>query len=395
MPQPAATTARARADWADIAKGASIVGVVLLHVTGAYAREVCGVGAAAKCTHWGDINQALTPMRVPLFFAISGFFAHRALTRDWGEVLRPRVFNQLYVYFLWTVLFAGVMVATDSQTSAGAIRALERSWVTSGAYWYISALAVFFVVAKLTMRLPAWLMIAFGAALVLATPPIWEAINDNGDVDTRLWRLTFYFVYFLIGARFTDVLSRCAEAGRKPLVFGVALTVVAGLDIAYALSDKDTALRLAVSVSAVFGGAAIAMGISSLAAARWFGRVVGRRTLGVYLLQALINNVITERVADHFAPQLRQHHLLAVLFPPVVTVAVVVATLAIYETALRLGLRWLFHLPGGRTRRQKSEPVGQVAEEDEIDAGLEAEPEEAGPGESEPGAPGPPEPAPG
>src|SRR3712207_8675988 len=46
---------------------------------------------------WHEVTEALRPVRMPLFFAISGFFASRAVHRPWRDA-RARVMGGDYLY---------------------------------------------------------------------------------------------------------------------------------------------------------------------------------------------------------------------------------------------------------------------------------------------------------
>ena len=88
-----------RLSWIDTVKGLAIVLVVLHHAA---------VLAAAK--NWsGDqlntLTDALLTVRMPLFFAMSGFFFLRRVDRPWSWQLRNRAGPFLWLYVLWTVLW--------------------------------------------------------------------------------------------------------------------------------------------------------------------------------------------------------------------------------------------------------------------------------------------------
>lgn len=350
----------ARVDWADIAKAFSIVGVVLLHVTGEFGRELC-LPRDGDCSPWAAVNRALTPLRVPLFFAVSGFFAAAAIRRPWRQVLGPRILNQLYVYLLWTALALTLLALVGAEPWHRLGAGMGRAWLGYGDYWYVFALAVFFPLVKLTRRVPAPVVVAVAA--VLALLPWWWQHRLGEPVDKRVWRLMFYLIYFVIGARLAGPLARVAETGRRLSVCLLAVAVLTALEVAYLSTAGPNSWSgpwpwLVLSATAVFAGAALAQQAARWSAARWFGRVVGRRTLGLYLMQGLLVGalvpVLLEDVDGPGPGWLRWG------FVPAVTLGVVVTSLLI-ETGLRsLRLGWLFRLPGIDRRRGPagSEPPG-------------------------------------
>src|SRR5699024_708546 len=74
---PASTPRKAnRVEWADTAKGLSIIGVCLMHIVTAV--------PDGTSTPLGLLSSFLDPLRMPLFFLVSGLFAHRGLERPPG-----------------------------------------------------------------------------------------------------------------------------------------------------------------------------------------------------------------------------------------------------------------------------------------------------------------------
>ena len=66
-----------RVGWPDTAKGICIILVVLWHVVTKHAIEVAGAGPVTDA--WVMLNAQLLPLRIPLFFLVSGVFAARAV----------------------------------------------------------------------------------------------------------------------------------------------------------------------------------------------------------------------------------------------------------------------------------------------------------------------------
>lgn len=92
-----------RLAWADAAKGLCIALVVLYHVVGKHYDQVLPAELASVATAWALVGYAPRPLRMPLFFVLSGMFAARALQRPWRQALGPRV---LALYYLYAVVAA-------------------------------------------------------------------------------------------------------------------------------------------------------------------------------------------------------------------------------------------------------------------------------------------------
>src|SRR5699024_7156213 len=92
---PASTPRKAnRVEWADTAKGLSIIGVCLMHIVTAV--------PDGTSTPLGLLSSFLDPLRMPLFFLVSGLFAHRVLERTLGDLWYRRLWFLLVPYLVFT-----------------------------------------------------------------------------------------------------------------------------------------------------------------------------------------------------------------------------------------------------------------------------------------------------
>ena len=113
-------------------------------------------------------NEALWMLRMPLFFFVSGLFAAKTIDLDWRGFLRDKVGNILYLYVLWTfiVFFTTIFIAQ-------AFGPDEINWSQPfllfveppRTLWFMYALAVSFVLAKLLRPIPN--VLVFGIAFAL------------------------------------------------------------------------------------------------------------------------------------------------------------------------------------------------------------------------------------
>lgn len=86
-------SAQKRLVWPDVAKGISILGVVLLHI---------GIGVPEGESTWlYQLNTWLDPLRMPLFFVVSGYFSTKVLQFTLRDVLVKRVWFFLVPYIIW------------------------------------------------------------------------------------------------------------------------------------------------------------------------------------------------------------------------------------------------------------------------------------------------------
>ena len=183
-----------RIDWVDYAKGICIVMVVMMHST-------LGVEAAADAQSWMHaLVEFAKPFRMPDFFLISGLFLARVIDRDWRRYLDRKVVHFLYFYVLWvTIQFAFKAPGLAAELgAAGVAKFYLLSYLEPfGTLWFIYLLPVFFVVTKLTRRVPPVLIFLVGAALEAA--PIetgWIMIDEFAA------RFVYFFAGYWLGSQF-------------------------------------------------------------------------------------------------------------------------------------------------------------------------------------------------
>src|SRR5438309_449274 len=166
----------ARVDWVDYAKGICIVMVVMMH-------SVLGVELAAGETGFMHVAVAFAkPFRMPDFFLISGLFLPLVIDRDWRTYLDRKVVHFAYFYVVWVTIQFGfkapAFAAETSWRDAGLLY-LESFIEPFGTLWFIYLLPIFFVVTKLTRRIPApaiWLVAAALETARITTG--WTAIDE-------------------------------------------------------------------------------------------------------------------------------------------------------------------------------------------------------------------------
>lgn len=191
-----------RLQWAEVAKGACIVLVVLWHVIMKHYPQIDWRVPVPLPGLWGAVSEQLLPLRMPLFFAISGFFAAAAVRRPWRVIRRSKVAKFLYLYVLWLCIHTGLraLVPDFGTERAGDLRQfLEQLTITPSNLWYLQALAIYFV---------AFVLSATAAAELVATP------GNRGGVYQNL-------VFFLAGLYGKPLVERVATAASWRRFFAV------------------------------------------------------------------------------------------------------------------------------------------------------------------------------
>lgn len=339
-----------RLQWPDIAKGVCILLVVLHHVTGKQYAAVVPSGFGSAEDAWMWLTGVLKPVRMPLFFAVSGFFAASSVARPWPAV-RKRIVNPYYLYVVWLVVFAGIYSAERTlpanRTNGVADLLTELVWAATS-MWFLFALAAYFALAKALRCVPAPLVLAAAAAVAMSTS--WLPLDETNRVA-----VLSHFGYFAFGAYYPHLVRRLVGL-RLPLT-GL-LAAYAGVSIVLGLTGVPRSVALLVL-------SLVGVPIGVTAAARLSGTVVarplawlGRRTLPVYVLHMAVLAVVAHLPIGLQLGWAPATGLLAVVYPAVMTGLIALTCLGVHRLLVGGGLGFLFAAPaallapaGGRALR--------------------------------------------
>ncbi|WP_080794046.1 acyltransferase family protein [Corynebacterium pacaense] len=210
----------ARLDWPDIARGLSILGVVLLHVTLAVPE--------GGSTLIAELNHFLDPLRMPLFFLVSGFFSVKVLNQSFARLFTTRLWFFLVPYAIWAPieLYSHyVEVDLHAGHPPMPLQFYVSAIINGGTmYWFLHALVCFNLVLWLTRRLPRWAIVLVALSPMLLMP----AFSDHLLVR----RMVIYLPVFLIGVYLRPQIARFAEMAARPrTVVTVVALYVAGMAV--------------------------------------------------------------------------------------------------------------------------------------------------------------------
>ena len=201
-----------RLAWPDVAKGVSILGVVALHVT-------LAVPGGRDSLLW-DINTYLDPLRMPLFFLISGIFSTKVFEFTFRELALRRLWFFFVPYFVWvpielfTKSYERHLVFGSDMLSIG-----DYAWhllFGVNMAWFLYALTLFNIVLWITRRLPS------AVAILLSFLPI-VAIPLHTDYHI-VGKAILYLPLFIIGAHLRTFIL---NFGNKALSVS-AMTIAGG-----------------------------------------------------------------------------------------------------------------------------------------------------------------------
>lgn len=152
--------------WPDLAKGLSIIGVVILHVSQAIPGGT--ETALARANSWID------PVRMPLFFLVSGLFSAKVLHMSFGELFRRRLWFFLVPYMVWvpvelyTKNLQWYWHFGTPMRSVGEVAQLVVLGHTMG--WFLHALILFNILLWCARRLSPPAVIALSLSPLLVLP---------------------------------------------------------------------------------------------------------------------------------------------------------------------------------------------------------------------------------
>ncbi|MGV1034791.1 MAG: acyltransferase family protein [Microbacteriaceae bacterium] len=341
--------------WADSAPGLAIVAVVMMHVL---VKDVAYAGWQMwepAALFWRVFQNLLLPIRMPLFFLISGYFGARVIAQNWREVLITRTFRFYYLYAVWlviqTVVFAFLPHEGTSAADSAVEFAKELTYRPTN-LWFLFALAVFFAVARFGRRVPV-LMIGAAAILSFATT------SGYLQTDARQTSISQYFVFFLIGA-YAPAVLQLMRARAWFVAAGLVSLVIAVLAIRHV---HQPAVATALLIVATAGGVtAVVSGLKILdqhgKLPRWTV-AIGEKTLPIYVTQMLLVYAVHDLLAlisASAAQTIFGNPIVSSIYPALVTALVVAAGLGLHAV-LHRSFPWLYRAPWLVQRRSVSSRV--------------------------------------
>lgn len=323
-----------RIGWVDTGRGIAILLVALFHSANWL------LGAGFDIPYWREINDALSSMRMPLFFILSGLFAPKWLLKPWRDLWTVKVRLYLWVFVLWEVIGSIVFLLGQTMKGEGfglldAVLGLLVSPVLPRfELWFIWALSIFFVVAKLSRRLDPRLQLVIAGAVSLVALGGLETANVGWSGSLK------YYFFFLAGIYLRGWIIRIGTVDSR-LLIGAAMVLWAGVTATVALLGlRDVfGLYFLNCLVGVVGGIAFSR---TLRGVRWLG-MIGRITLPIYLAHTpiviLISFVLSLPV--FFAGVAT----IAPVLPPILAVTAVLLALALNRFASRSWLRYAYEPP--------------------------------------------------
>ncbi len=171
-------------------------------------------------------------------------------------------------------------------------------------------------------------------------------------------------VYFLAGVYLVRFFRDYALRNDSQMLVGTATVAVLG-SLARMVSPQVAAASfLPIAAAWVLTAILIAVRLQRNERVRAFGRYVGPRTLPIFVIQFVVLDVVYTVLGLYGAPLLTSSPLLQLLYPIVLTLAITVLSLWVYDKAIaRRGWRRLFKAPEAWTAKPVLAPAIPVEQD--------------------------------
>lgn len=326
----------------DIAKGVAIVLIVSGHVLRGLSADLI-VHPASWC--FIKVDTALYLVHLPTFAFLSGLFVERSVAkRGAGHYLLNRAIDFGWLYVLWTLAQGAVKIATSSlvNTPTGPKELLTEFVRPASQMWYLPSL---FSITFVAVALRVW-AVPVVATFLAAIASLGSWGHPGEYVGSMGWGL---FIFFVVAAAFG--LSTVARA------MSHRATALAAVPLLTAFAALVFLTKPAVPTAGSYGPGVI----SDL----WgvLGATVG--TVGVLALSKLLSLAkALSRLFSFLGQRSMEIFLAHIVFSSAARIALkklgvvdtatqlsvgiivgIVAPLALWWIASRLGMNWLFSTP--------------------------------------------------
>jgi len=349
------TSARPRIEWMDVIKATAVIVIVLSHAVDLLAPVAGGQPAQ---TVWQIMMTILEPMRMPLFFMISGMLAASALNRPWNKV-RRRTWGMAYLYVLWSVIFFAVVACYVRAPFVEQLLTYGKLILIAGdGYWYLYALVIYFCLVKVTQRWPIWILFSVAIVLSLMKEPILILNREHllGDGSGSMFvKILINFVFYLIGIHFKTIIERIAALATWPRMIGIAgaliLIGVWRYNTRWSWEQSVLPASLLYIVLAVM----LASTLVVLPKVRAYGIVIGRETLPIFVVQFPFMLILQQVFKNEYSFYNNQWFI--AIFPIAFLAFDMVFALFLFRITKNNIGRYLFEVPHWVARDERSKPL--------------------------------------
>lgn len=322
-----------RIEWLDFARGASIFLVVVFH-----ASIACEQYDWVHRYYW-ELNNFLAPIRMPIFFAVSGYLSRKAVNMSWGGLFDKRVLGFLYVFLLWSAISLSFGKGSAGDLDRYVHDLIEVIYSPSSILWFIWALAIYTIAAKIGKATNERLFFIF--ALLVSIVSYSKVVEFENYVHNNVLR---FLPFFLFGVYRAEWLSRLSGLGRSRVLPVLCAVFVLGFLIVRQQVLPPILQNMAVFLQAVVG-VAVGAGLSAWACRFKVIKVVpaflGTRTLPIYVAHSLLISLLVWIMAS-LAVSMPRAEILTV---PVTAVIAILLSILLEQFLSRINAGWVYNRP--------------------------------------------------
>lgn len=334
---PARSTTRV--EWVDAAKGLSIFGVCLVHI-------VSGIPGALD-TWLGELSRQLDPIRMPLFFLLSGMFAHRVLERTLGDLWYRRLWFLLVPYLVFTPIQAYIRISfIEEPTTWLVIKAIVLG---DPGLWFLYALMAYNLFAWILRNLHWAVAIGLSFLPILVGPLLMDMVPQ--------WprNLLQYLPVFMVGLYGRKLWLAVATLANRWWMWLLAVALAVGFSqardaVAAILMPSESRWEWSNMVwfSQVHHLAALPLGVllgvllCNIPGLAWLFRAIGHNTLPIYATHQAALYYLSKPVMNILGDGMWERIIGSA------GICIVVGAVAIWVSKQPV-IGWVFHPPAVQT----------------------------------------------
>jgi uncharacterized membrane protein YcfT len=283
-------------DWIDTAKGICILLVIFYHVVlqgfSPSILETATWGSTSSSIY-DRISAHLTPLRMPLFFLVSGYLVQKNIKFDaWNTVVQKRIVNLIYLFILWGVIkwlttaiidyFNSETIFSSAITNSSDANSLKDFFILmsrgSNNLWYLYSLPLYFIICKILSPKPIIAIIFFFIMQLIA-----KYYVDEWPSHSILDNAIFYGIGCFYGNYLVSVISKTWIRKISILILLILLTLIA--------RKLDIFKTFSTSIVFVFMIVVFLAWMQNFLNLEWL-KWIGKNTLQIYVLHTIIIKIL-------------------------------------------------------------------------------------------------------
>lgn len=336
-----------RLAWIDVARAICII-LLLLNHFGIWIYPPT-IQEYSDVRFWSVLNSALSALRMPLLFVLSGYLVSTRVLNGWRDRRNfLRVLTSIYLYAIWVSLYCIITLIDGTNFLPNLVKLSSypiQFYNPQTPLWFIYYLALNVIIVVTTRKIPAWVVIT-GLSMVAVVVNVVDVPSEYSLSVRGLENM----VYFAVGSRFPQLVRGIAERQLLAKFFG---GVILFIGLGYFMKHfgdyrvVTEVVQILANLAAVGVGIVTASALSSIQHARAFLSYVGQRTLPIYLMHVPLLWLVLY-IREWTVGEAVDNGVFRQLAPFAVSAVVIAVSiiLAYYIRRARL-TRWLLDVPAG------------------------------------------------